>query len=174
VDLTTMGFADMGPALANGGIDAAMSIEPNMTDLVERGVGRIWVRNDEVIPNQQNAVLLYATGFAQDQADAARRFMVGYLKGVRRYNDAFSRNDAAARADVVDILSQRTSVKNAALYDRIVMPGLHPDGTVNVASLQAESAYFQQQGQQAGPVDIDGAVDATFAQYALQQLGPYR
>jgi hypothetical protein len=100
--------------------------------------------------------------------------MVGYLRGVRRYHDAFSRQDPAARAEVVDVLSRRTSVRDKALYDKIVMPGLHPDGAVNVASLKTDAAYFLDKGQQSAPVDIDSAVDLSFAQYAVQQLGPYR
>jgi NitT/TauT family transport system substrate-binding protein len=173
VDLVTMGFGDAVAGLGNRGLDAAMSIEPIMTSLADQGIAQVLVRNDEIIPNQQNAVLAFSEPFARNE-DAARRFTIAYLRGVRLYNDAFSRNDPAARADVVGILTRRTTVTNPELYDRMAMPGLHPDGAINVDSLRNDSAYFLSMGQQTAQVDVGATVDGSFVQYAAQQLGPYR
>ncbi len=42
-----------------------------------------------------------------------------------------------------------------------------------MASLQSDSGYFLEKGQQLAPVDIGAAVVPAFAQYAGQQLGSY-
>jgi hypothetical protein len=47
---------------------------------------------------------------------------------VRDYKDALGKDQD--RADVVDILAKNTTVKQAALYGRMTMPGLNPDGAV--------------------------------------------
>ena len=173
IDLVTMSFGDGVAALGNRGIDLAMSIEPIMTNIAEQGIAQVLVRNDEIIPNQQNAVLAYSDRFAQN-ADAARRFMTAYLRGVRLYNDAFTRNESAARADVVGVLTRRTTVTNPTLYGLMAMPGLNPDGSINVDSLRDDSAYFLRMGQQTAAVDVGATVDGQFAQAAAAQLGPYR
>jgi NitT/TauT family transport system substrate-binding protein len=159
--------------LANRGIDAAMSIEPIITSVSAQGIARVLVRNDEVSPNQQNAVLAFAESLMRNP-EVGRRFMVAYLRGARLYNDAFAKQDAAARAEIIDILTRRTNVRDAALYERMAMPGLHPDGAINVESMRRDSAYFLQMGYQATPVDVGEIVDGQFVQYAVQQLGPYR
>ena len=74
VDLVSMGFGDMGSGAGEwrrrrGDVDRA-----EHDDLVGRGIGKIWLRNDEIIPDQQNAVLLYAESFAREQTDAALWF----------------------------------------------------------------------------------------------------
>ena len=91
-------------------------------------------RADVAYPNQQVAVILYSGDFARKQ-DLATRFMAAYLR-VRDYNDAFTKQDAARRAEVIEILAEYTTIKDRALYEKVVMPGLDPNGKVNVDSLK--------------------------------------
>jgi hypothetical protein len=116
-------------------------------------------------------VLIFSGRFAE-QTDQARRFMICYLKGVRAYNDAFAQGQN--RAEVVRLLTEQTTVKDPTLYDRMQMAGLDPDGRLNRASLQMELDYFRNRGYYSGTVDLSTAIDASFAEYAAQQLGPYR
>ncbi|HEY7060405.1 MAG TPA: ABC transporter substrate-binding protein [Chloroflexota bacterium] len=174
VDITLLNFPDMEAGFAGGAIDAAMVIEPFLTSIVDHGVGHLWARNDEYYPDQQVAVVLYANEFARDQTDVARRAMVAYLKGVRDYNDGFVKHDAAKREAVVNALVKHTLVKDRALYDRIVMPGLNPNGVVNTDSLAADQEFFLSTGDQQQRVPMDQIVDPQFADYAVQVLGRYQ
>ena len=60
-------------------------------------LGRRGKRNDEIVPRQQVAVIMYSPKFAAEQVDVARRFMLAYVKGLRDYNDAFVKKNAAKR-----------------------------------------------------------------------------
>ena len=71
--------------------------------------------------------------------------MVAYLQAVREYNDAFRKNDPALRPEIVSILSKYTTVKDPALYDRMQLAGLDPDGEVNVESLRAGRVLAREQ-----------------------------
>lgn len=173
VEIVTMAFADMRQALANGSIDMAMPLEPFATQIAENGIGHIWKRDDEIMPKHQVAVILYSPDFAK-KTDAAQRFMLAYLKGARYYNDAFEKKDAAKRKDAIAILAKSTPVKDEALYDKMVMPGIDPDGRVNVQSLNEEQDWFVQKGTQKARVDLGKVVDNQFAAWAVQKLGPYR
>ena len=172
VEVVTLAFPDMLPAIANGSVDVAAPTEPTATRILDAGTAVLVTRTDVVVPGEQTAVVLFAEKFAQDK-DAATRFMTAYLQGVRLYNDAFDKKDPAKRADAVQILAQATKL-DAALIDRLVMPGLHPDGKVNVESLNASQQYFVAKGSQTKAVDMAKVVDPSFADAAAKQLGVYR
>jgi len=171
-DLVAMGFPDMLAAFSNRAIDGGTLIEPFVTNAVENGSAVILERNDTIIPSHQVAVLLYSSDFSK-KTDLATRFMAAYLKGVRDYNDAFTKKDAAKRDEVIDILAQYTPIKDKALYDKVVMPGLDPTGKVNVATLKTDQEYYLAAKLQDRPVDIDHIVDMSYADAALKRLGPY-
>jgi NitT/TauT family transport system substrate-binding protein len=173
VDTITMPFVDMAAAYANKNIDASTYIEPYITDGVAKGLISIYQRGDVYAPNQQVAVVQYGPAFAR-KADLPTRWMVAYLKGVRYYNDAFAKKDPDARAEVVDILSRNTIMKDKSLYDRMGLPGLNPNGTVNLADLKKQQEYYLSAGLQKDRADLDKVVDNSFVTAAVKQLGEYR
>jgi NitT/TauT family transport system substrate-binding protein len=65
-------------------------------------------------------------------------------------------------------------VKDPALYERMIMPGLNPDGEVDVESLREDNDYWLANGYQEERVTVSDLVDHSFVRAALQQLGPYR
>ncbi len=173
VDVVELGFPEHASALAGGALDAAINIEPFVTRMEDQGIATAYQRIDELCPGYMLAEVIYSGAFARDQADAARRFMVAYLRGVRDYNDGFVKGDAAQRQEAIAILARNTPVKDAALYDRMRMPGLDPDGRMNLTSLAEDQELWLAQGRQETRVDLASVVDTSFAEYAVAQLGPY-
>jgi NitT/TauT family transport system substrate-binding protein len=171
--LEQMAFPDMMPALSNGSVDAAIIVEPFMTLVQQTGVGTRWLYDYEVNPDHQVAAVLYGPAFVREQPEAARRWMVAYLKGVRDFNDGFVRGNAAAREESIQVLMKATPIRDRALYDRMSVLGLDPDGTLRVDSLRADQELFLQLGQQDRAIDLDAAVDPQYVRYARQVLGPY-
>jgi NitT/TauT family transport system substrate-binding protein len=174
VKIATMAHADMRAALANGAIDMAVPIEPFVTQIAEGGIGVILTRNDAVAPNTQVAVVLYGPDFVSKKPDVAKRFMVAYLKGARYYNDAFTKNDPVKRRDAIAILIANTPVKDPALYQKMIMPGIDPNGRVSVLSLAQLQDWFLEKGSQKVRMDLNKVVDLQYAELAVKQLGPYR
>jgi NitT/TauT family transport system substrate-binding protein len=175
VEPIELNFADHASAFGNGSIEAGINIEPFLTRIVDLGVGTLYQRTDELLPGYQIAELFYAGQFTRDQPEAARRFMLAYVKGARYYNDAYVKGDAAKRQETIAILTRNTAVKEPALYERMVMPGLHPDGRLNLASLNEDQDYFLSAGLQQTRIDVNAFVDHSYADAAVQALGgPYR
>lgn len=174
VNIVPLGFADMQNALETGKIDAAGPIEPWLTRILDSGVAKLLVRSDAITPGQQQSVLLFSEQFATQQKDVAVRFMVAYLKGARFYNDAFVKKDPAKRVEAADILSKATKF-DAALFEKMTMPGIDPDGKVDVGWLQKDQQYFVAKGTQQKAVDLGTTVDPSFAEQAVKILGgPYK
>jgi len=159
-------------ALGNGNIEAAYMTEPLATLAAERGVAVKWQGTGMHLPGVTPALLSYAPSFIEEQPDVARRWMVAYLRGARDYNTAFRHGEG--KADVVRILTENTTVKDPALYDRIGMSTIDPDGTINVASIADQAAWYAEHGLLPPGVDVTTLMDARFRDAALARLGPYQ
>jgi NitT/TauT family transport system substrate-binding protein len=167
-----LSFQDMGIALANGAIDLAMGQEPTTGISVQKGDAVLWVRGDEVYPNQQVAVLVYSELFPPRQPEAAERFLVAYLQGVRAYNDAFAKG--IDKDQVIEAIAHYTGFAPDVVA-RALPPGLDPDGAVNVDSLVADAQWYYERGYAKElPTDVAALVDDRYRRAAVAALGPYR
>jgi NitT/TauT family transport system substrate-binding protein len=164
-------FPDMVPAFANGSIDAAHTSEPLSTLAAERGVAVKWHATVDYSPGVTPAVLTYGPSLLQGSADVGQRFMVAYLRGARDYNAAFKRG--VGRAEIIQTLTKHTSVKDAAMYDRMGLSYIDPNGTLNLANLTDQEAFYAEFGAISSRVDVQTVVDNRFREGALQRLGPY-
>jgi NitT/TauT family transport system substrate-binding protein len=166
-----MPFPDVTAALANRAVDVGWQLEPLITLAVERGIATQFVTADEIYPNQQIATLFYSPDFAA-RTDAAQRFMVGYVRALRDYNDAFAKNQG--RPEIAQILAKHTTVKDVTLYDKITPAGLDPDGRMNVPGIRDDLALFTRLGCVTGDLaDVGRVVDESFVNYAASVLPPY-
>jgi NitT/TauT family transport system substrate-binding protein len=175
VNLVEMGFPDMNAALANGALDIAAQTDPYTTLGVEQGYLARLMGVADYYPNRQVSVLMYSPAFVEQQPEAARRFMVAYLRGVRAYEDAVAKN--VDRDAVLDVLVDRLPIKDRSLYDRMWANGtllyLNPDGYAQVDSIAWDHDWLVQQGMTHTPVDLGRVIDHQFVDYALSRLGRY-
>jgi NitT/TauT family transport system substrate-binding protein len=172
VSVVTLAFPDMVAALANGSIDVAVPTEPTATRILDAKTGVLITRTDTVVPGEQTAVILFSEKLAK-QKDVAVRFMKAYLQGARFYNDAFDKKDPAKRKEAIDILAKATKI-DAALFERMVLPGIDPNGAVNTKSLEAAQSYFVTKGSQQKALEMSKVVDSSFADEAVKALGQYK
>jgi NitT/TauT family transport system substrate-binding protein len=176
VETVDLPLPDHVAALKNKSVDASASVEPAPALAIRNGDAVLIRSDDEILPNHQIAVLLYAEEFALRQTDAARRFMRAYIRAVRFYNDALrnGRLDGPTADEVIAILSESTPVKSREIYKLITPTGMNPDGHVNRESLAYDLAFYAEHGLIKGRVDLDDVIDGSFVEATLQALGPYR
>ena len=170
-----LGQPDMNPALANGAVDLANQTEPYVTLGIEQGYLTRIAGVADYYPNREVSVVLYGGPFIQEQPEAARRLMVAYLRGVRAYEDAFTKS--IDRDEILDILVKRLPVKDGSLYDRMYQNGTlsyaNPDGYLATESIAWDQDWMVRNGMVRTPVDIGQVVDNQFIEYALGRLGRY-
>jgi NitT/TauT family transport system substrate-binding protein len=176
VETVDMPLPDHVAALKNKSVDASASVEPGPALEAKNGDAVVIKSDDEILPNHQIAVLLYAEDFAVKRPAAARQFMRAYIRAVRFYNGALanSRLDGPNADEVIAILSEATPIKSREIYKSITPTGMNPDGRVNKASLAYDLAFYTEQGLVKGTVNLDDALDGSFVEAALKELGPYR
>ncbi len=171
VSTVMLSFQDMGAAFAGKSIDAAIAIEPAVTQIVAKGLAVRWKGIDEIYPGQQISVINYSPKFIKEMPAQAKAFMVAYLKGARDYNDAFVKNKN--KQEIATILTKYTSIKDPAVFEKIVPAGINPDGYLNIQALKDDQDWYFAKGKIAQKIDIDSFVDHQYVDYALQKLGKY-
>ncbi len=172
IKLTTLGYADMNVAMANGSLDAAVQIEPYVAVAVEKGIAVRVSGNDDIYPNQQSAVIMYSPVFIEKHADLARAFMVAYVKALRDYNKAF--DGGGDKKEILAILAKYTGGDNSAVFERAVPVGLHPDARLNVKSLTDDAHWFVEHGYVKAMPKMESIVDESYVDFAVKMLGAYK
>jgi NitT/TauT family transport system substrate-binding protein len=176
VEVKIVPYPQVPAALAGNGLDVGTTLEPYATKAIEQGIGinLMWV--DELRPNDIGGVLMYSEKFIKERPQAARNFMVAYVKAIRYYLNAFQGKDAALRKEVIGILAKNTAVKEPDLYEKMRVPGFDPNGRANLTSLKTLFSEFVSMGyiQHPEKVKVESLVDNSFIDYALQQLGAFK
>jgi NitT/TauT family transport system substrate-binding protein len=172
VQQQTLSFPDTLAGLQNGSLAASFLVEPFITLGRQQGVLEVLVSAEKLAPDREITVVLYSAGFAQKEP-VASNFLVAYLKGVRDYVQTFF-GPGGDRTAAVSQLVKHLPVKDPALYARMGMPYVNPDGRINTADIKAQQDWYVAQGQVQQPIDVDRVVDNRFAEFALRVLGPYR
>ncbi len=172
VNYVTMPFPNIPAAFANKSIDAAIFPEPFLTTAIDQGYTVKSKSFDEIYPDYQVSVLMYSPKLIQENVEAAKRFAVAYLRGIRVYKDAFEKNQG--RADVISVITRYTSLKDAGLVERMIPAGFNADGRVNLKSLEDEQDWYLARGFIKEKIDYSKVVDYQFTDYSLKRLGPYK
>jgi NitT/TauT family transport system substrate-binding protein len=176
VEVVPIPYPEMGTALANKAIDAAVSIEPFVTQYEERGVAWLLKRAGDIPaladPGWQVAVVLYNEDWAQRNPRVATDFMVAYIRGAREFVSAM--NGGPNRAEMIDLLTRNTRLKERAIYDKMHWGYIDPNGVILKDSLQNQVDWYAQQGMISRKIDVDRIVDERYVKSALDKLGAQR
>src|SRR5215475_16138234 len=128
VDFVELGLPEMVAALGNKAIDGATLLEPFITLATARNIAVRWKGMEDFLPfTGQNGVIIYSQKFAEEQGEAAKRWMVAYLKGTRAYLDAVT--SGVDRDGINAILAKHTAVKDLSLLGRIAPTGFESKRT---------------------------------------------
>ncbi|WP_144510625.1 ABC transporter substrate-binding protein [Bacillus sp. FJAT-22090] len=164
-------FGSMLGAIENGSIDAALQIEPLIAQGIENGFHVRFGDATDYAPESQIALVLGSPKFMNDEQDVSLRFMAAYLKGVRDYNDAFIKGEG--KEEVIDIMTKHTSLKDAALWEKVFVTGLDPDGKMFLDDIVKQYDAYKANGAISGDIDFDKAVDTSITEKAVEILGAY-
>ncbi|QSQ09481.1 Putative aliphatic sulfonates-binding protein [Koleobacter methoxysyntrophicus] len=165
-------FPDILMALGNQSIDAGMLIEPFVTQGIEKGMIDPWKDPSEYDPDAQTALLVYGKSIIE-RPEIAKRFMVGYIKSLRDYNDAFFKN--INREEIISILAEYSVVKDPEIYEKMYPTGLNPDGYVREKGIALDLEWYEKRGLLiGGTLTVEEVVDNQYVDAAVKALGKYK
>jgi NitT/TauT family transport system substrate-binding protein len=170
-----LGFPEHTPAFLNRAIDAGLTVEPTVSQILKLGAAVELIRADEIYRDYQTAVTFYGASFIKNKPEDAKKFMKALVRGMRFYNDSLEGGKIAGpNADeVVAILVEYSHIKDPAVHRAIVSHAVDPNGYVNVDSLRDAWTFFKDTTQIDGSVKVEDVLDLSFVKDAAQALGPY-
>jgi NitT/TauT family transport system substrate-binding protein len=171
VDIVPLNFPDQVAALTNRSVDAAFMAEPFATQVVKSGAASVLTGTDKILPGHQVTGMVYTDRFMSSQRDTGIGWMTAYLKGVRTYMAAFG-GTGTDRDKVIQIMTQRSDIKDPQLWAEMTPTGSSPDGQLNLQSIAESQAYFQKLGLVQNAPSVETLVDTSFTQAAVKALGP--
>ena len=169
VKVVELPYGSMFPAFTTGAIDAAIVIEPALTEMLQQGAAKQVSDMIEFAPGgtMTNVPLIYSETFARNKA-LAQGFMTAYVRGVRVYNDAYERGKDKDR--VIDIIARHAKLAPAIVRSSFPC-GLDPNQHVTTDVLDDIQQFFVRQGMLAQPALMSQVVDGSFARTAVAHLG---
>jgi NitT/TauT family transport system substrate-binding protein len=174
VTMTSLPFPEMNVALANKAIDAAVQVQPFVMQAENEGVAQVVYTAGEFAAGFPSLVLLMADNFTRSQPEAARRFLVAFLRGQREVSATFDRG-TGNKNEIYESLAKYTPIKDPGLNDALartgIFNGMMVNGDIGVAQLDEFQDFFVRVGAQQEKLDLGKVIDRTYVDYAIQQLG---
>src|SRR4051812_26990593 len=165
-------YADLAAAFTNRSVDLAYAFEPFTSTVSDLGAARMWTPAGQAIAYHEGAIVIYSPLFVEENPEAAKAWMVAYVKGVRDFVRAFE--NMSPPDEVVAAMIKHGDEQDAAKIRRTRPGPVNPDGYPFRESLQTDLEYFVRAGVVKEPPDLDKVVDLTYADYAISRLGRFR
>ncbi|ARI78506.1 ABC transporter substrate-binding protein [Halobacillus mangrovi] len=165
-------FGNMLAAMGNGSIDAALQIEPLITQGEQQGLHKRFGDATDFAPEAQIAMVLGSPSFINKETDVSLRFMAAYLKGVRDYNDAFVKEEG--KDEIIEIMTKHTALKNPAIWEKVSVTGLDPNGKMFIEDIKKQYDMYKENNAIRGNLDFEKAIDTSMTEKAVEVLGSYK
>ena len=163
VTLVTIPAAASVAALQGGAVDAAVLPVPLDTQAEEVGVGVKMLDFADLIPGEPTAFLFYGPSLLERRPAVGVRFLIAYLRALRRYNEGPTPRNVA-------IVAQYTKI-DAPTIQKGGWIGIHPDARVDVAKLRRFQDWQFDIGLISVRSPVTILVDVSVLEQAWAQLG---
>jgi NitT/TauT family transport system substrate-binding protein len=173
VEIKVVPFTQMGLALKNGAVDAALLIPPFTYQVQEQGLGVMFIDPDTYQKPQPVAlaVNIINTDWAAKNKQLVEKYYVAYLKGVRAYCQAY--HGGAPRAEIVDLLVKSGTERNPDNLNKYPWQSRSVTGRVNTKSVLDEQDFYINNKFVTAKLPIERLVDHSYVDAASKQLGPF-
>jgi len=173
VDIKHISFPQMGVALQNGAVDAAVDVPPFGDLIIEKGLGVNWIDTDDYLKPAPVTVVHYVinTDWAKKNSDLAHRLFIAVARGTRDYCQAY--HHGANRGEVIDIMIKHGVAGDHATLDKFPWQARDPDGRFNMASLLDVQDWYAKEGYIKQKLTPEQLVDPSYSAEAAKKLGPF-
>jgi NitT/TauT family transport system substrate-binding protein len=173
VEIKILPFPQMGIALANKAIDAAIVIPPFVWQFEEQKIAVPFGDVDALVEPKplSIAVIMINTDWAKKNPDLVRNYLTAWLRGVRDYCQAY--HGGSTRKAIVDVLVSTGTEGRPELLHKYPWPARSPNGQVNVASMLDIQDWYLKQKLTNVKLAPDRLVDTSYLEEAARKLGPF-
>ncbi len=173
VEIKIIPFTQMGIALKNGAVDAALLIPPFTYQVANEGLGVMFIDPDDYQKPQpvSLAVNIINTDWAAKNQQLVKNYYVAYIKGVRAYCQAV--HGGSTRKEMIDLLVRDKIEPRRETLEQLPWQSRDVNGKINDASvLDVQDFYIAGKFTNAKQ-PIEKLVDSSYVDAAVKQLGPF-
>lgn len=167
VEFTVMGLPDMLSALSNGKIDAAWMFEPLASTAITEDIAVPVAAVGEVAPGFPTW-LQASEQIVSSDPEAVEDFVGASIKALEFYDTALEED---RRDEVIQILTQYTSMDDAADWEDTELPTVSTDGAIQAGPVDAFQQYLADGGVIETVTPASEYVDDSFRRAALDRAG---
>jgi NitT/TauT family transport system substrate-binding protein len=173
VDVKVLRFPQMGAALANKAIDAALLIPPFTYEFIDKHLAVEFAEPDKLVkPNPMTiAVIMVNTDWAKEHREALQGYVNAYLRGVRDYCNAY--HHGSIRPAMIDSIVHHAAERNPKLLNEYPWVARSPDLRVNVASMLDMQDWYVANKFSTAKLPAERLLDMSYADAAIKKLGPF-
>jgi NitT/TauT family transport system substrate-binding protein len=173
VEIKVVPFTQMGLALKNGAVDAALLIPPFTYQVRDQGLGLMFADPDDYQKPQPVAlaVNILNTDWAAKNKELVQKYFVAYLKGVRAYCQAY--HGAGPRDEIIDLLVQAGIERNPDNLRKLPWQSRSVNGRVNTNSVLDEQEFYLRNKFTSVKLPLEKIVDHSYVDAAAKKLGPF-
>lgn len=173
VDIKYISFPQMGVALQNGAVDAAVDVLPFGDLIIDKGLGVNWINTDDYLKPAPVTVVHYVinSDWAKANSDLAHRLFVAIGRGTRDYCQAY--HHGTNRDEVIAIMMKYGVAGDHDTLDKFPWQARDPNGRFNMASLLDVQDWYLKDGYIKEKLPPEKLVDPSYAEAAAKQLGPF-
>ena len=172
IELKTLAFPQMGAALKNGALDAALNIPPFGAQMVDQGLGFEMAGVDELVrPTPMTiAAAFINTEWAKANKQMVYDFFVAYMRATREYCTAY--HGGANRKEMIEIALKNGLDRTAEALEKNPWTGRSMDGTVHMDSVMDQQKYYLELGIVKKEQPAEKIFTREYIDYANAKLGP--
>jgi NitT/TauT family transport system substrate-binding protein len=172
LDVKYIAYSQQIVAFQNGAVDAAMSIPPFSDTILDQKRGFKLVDVDATVRPvpMANVVYMINTDWAKAQPKLAHDVFVALARGARDYCQAY--HGGPNRDYVIELMIEKKIGTRDMLEGR-PWAARDPNGRVDAASMLDIQNWFYDEGLVKQKFPIERLIDASFAQEAAKELGPF-
>jgi NitT/TauT family transport system substrate-binding protein len=173
VEIKVVPFTQMGLALKNGAVDAALLIPPFTYQVRDQGLGVMFIDPDDHQKPQPVAlaVNIVNTDWADKNRALVEKYFVAYIKGVRAYCQAY--HGGSTRAEIIDLLVKSGTERDAAKLNEYPWQSRDPNGKINADSVLDIQDWYVKNKFTNTKLAANKVVDSSYVDAAVKQLGPF-
>jgi NitT/TauT family transport system substrate-binding protein len=176
VNPAPLGFPEHSAALASGAVDASTTAEPFATRAISQGAATKFLA--EIAPGRMTTVAMYSGQFIQDRNDAARRWMVATMRGVRELQGpelGVSYPDKFYAPENIQAFERKLGVSADVIRNQVPYTW-DPDLEIQSDFILDQQLVFMRNRslQLSEPIPPEQLIDDSFLRHAQQVLGKVR
>ena len=173
VDIKYVSYTQMGPALANGALDAALQVAHFGEIAIEQKMAVGWIDPEDHIKQLPLTNVFYIANadWIKQSPDVARKFFIALARAGRDYCQAY--HHGPNRAELVDLMINNKIVTDRPLLERMDWQARDPNGTVNLASVASMQSFYKEEKIIDKEAPAARLVEPSFAEAAAKELGKF-